>query len=152
MRYAAAVLLAALATAAPASAQFTPGQLRTLLQVADSHFPNSPCYHQHELHWTTGAQLDQQFPALAGSVAIGLHGACEDWLATDRLATTTSTRMNLAYTCTVLAHEYGHNAGLDHSTVPGDVMNAPIVAITAPCWTAFVAPRRLRVRWARGWR
>jgi hypothetical protein len=56
---------------------------------------------------------------------------CEVWLASELSARTF---------CTVLVHEFGHLAGREHTTTPGDVMNGEGDIDWTPCDRATDPP------------
>jgi hypothetical protein len=135
-----AVFLACL-LATPASADRWPAStVQRAIAVADSHWPGSPCYGQHQITWLTGAELD--------ATGLGVHlwgygdtDECRVWVAWDRVDPVGVYRPGV-YLCEVLEHEFGHTAGLSHSDNPDDVMYAEGPA--RPPRECVAAFRRLR--------
>jgi hypothetical protein len=96
-----------------------PGRLAAFLPLARAAWPASPCAGRETVHLAGDAALRAQAPALTSRTGDVLNGmaapeTCELWLATGMTARTF---------CTVLVHEFGHLAGREHSTAPGDLMN-----------------------------
>jgi hypothetical protein len=155
-RATAVALAAALALvgAAPARAdRWKAADVQLAMRVADAHWPASSCFGAHQIEWLRGGELDALFPGdNATTTANGDLGGCRVWLAWDRIDASP------VWLCTILEHEYGHNAGMAHSSDPHDVMN-PWQASTAPdCERAFVKRggrrverHRPRRRLARSW-
>jgi hypothetical protein len=151
-----ALLLAvvvALATAGPADAdRWRAADVQLALRVADAHWSTSPCFGGHVIQWLRGRELDAQFPQEAdGNATTGVAeiGGCHVWLAWDRIDPAP------VWLCTILEHEFGHNAGLEHSDDPHNVMNPWQASIAGDCRRAFArraagrstARRRAAARW-----
>lgn len=137
-------LAAALALVGAASAsadRWKPTDVQLALRVADAHWPASSCFGEHHIAWLRGADLDTLFPGEdAGTTAVGDVGGCRVWLAWDRIDPSP------VWLCTIVEHEYGHNAGMEHSSDPHNVMN-PWQASTAPdCERAFAKRRSPRAK------
>jgi hypothetical protein len=63
-------LAAALALVGAASARadrWKPADVQLALQVADAHWPASPCFGEHQTTWLRGADLDTLFTTRNGS-------------------------------------------------------------------------------------
>lgn len=150
MKHVVPVLLAALAFAAPPAAQaWTPSVVERAMAVADSHWPSSPCHGAHSVQWMRGADLDALFPDEPGAEGRGDVGGCRVWIAWDRIDPAGVYRPGV-YLCTILEHEYGHNAGLGHSDDPRDVMYGGGPMAAPDCVAAFRPVRTRRAwRWLR---
>jgi hypothetical protein len=110
-------------------------RLAQFLPIARAAWPGSPCAGREAVHLDGDAALRAQAPAIAGP-GEALNGmaepeTCEVWL---------SSTMTARTFCTVLVHEFGHLAGLDHNHVPGDVMNGEADIDYGPCDKATEAP------------
>jgi hypothetical protein len=125
-------LIAACGVATPAAVAQTPAtdaaRLAAYLPIARAAWPGSPCTGRENVHLAGDDILRAQAPAVAGPGA-ALNGVatpetCEVWLAGG---------MDARTFCTVLVHEFGHLAGREHTTTPGDVMNAEGDIDWAPC-------------------
>src|SRR4051812_5670739 len=93
-------------------------RLQQFLPIARAAWPGSPCAGREIVHLAGDAALRAQAPVIAGP-GEALDGmaepaTCEVWL---------SSTMTARTFCTVLVHEFGHLAGREHTTTPGDVMN-----------------------------
>lgn len=129
------IVLAVHALAGAASARadrWKPRDVLLAMQVADAHWPSSPCFDAHQTRWLRGWELDALFRGEDPSTtAVADVGGCRVWLAWDRIDP------SAVWLCTILEHEYGHNAGAGHSNDANDVMY-PWQANTAPdCRRAF---------------
>ena len=150
-------LAVAVALVAPASAnadRWRAADVQLALRVADAHWPASPCYEAHLIQWMRGDELDQLLAQQAdrGATAIGEVGSCHVWIAWDRVDPSP------VWLCTILEHEFGHNAGLEHSDDPHNVMNPWQASIAGACRREFAwraarrstARRRAAARWGAG--
>jgi hypothetical protein len=146
-----AILTAAVCfAAAPARAdRWVTADVERAITVADAHWPDSPCYGRHAITWMTGAELGARFGSGLVGYASG-PGECAVWIAWDRPVGVTQAFWQLRYLCSALEHEFGHNAGLDHSHRPGDIMDGDRFELASDCLAAF-RPTRAR-RWAPVWR
>jgi hypothetical protein len=102
--------------------------LAQFLPIARAAWPGSPCAGRENVHLAGDVALRAEAPAIAGP-GEALNGmaapeTCEVWLAS---------AMSPRTFCTVLVHEFGHLAGLEHTTAPGDVMNGEGDIDWAPC-------------------
>lgn len=108
--------------------------------VASAHWPSSPCRGRESVDWTPQARLDADHPGdgIAADAApkdcrVRLSEAARDW---------SGPRV-----CALLEHEFGHLAGMAHSSDPTDVMHDGTIPWTHDCTRAF-APRKARSpRW-----
>lgn len=117
-------LIATCAAVPPASAWTEPpdddaGRLAAFLPIARAAWPASPCAGRESVYLAGDAALRAQAASLTGHTGDVLNGmaapeTCEVWLASGMTAGTF---------CTVLVHEFGHLAGRQHTTAPGDLMN-----------------------------
>jgi hypothetical protein len=115
-------LIAACGVATPSAVAQTPAtdaaRLAAYLPIARAAWPGSPCAGRENVHLAGDAILRTEAPAVAGPGGalngIATPETCEVWLASG---------MDARTFCTVLVHEFGHLAGRQHTTTPGDVMN-----------------------------
>jgi hypothetical protein len=135
MKFAFVVMAVTLVLAVPAqAAPWTAAEQTEAIAVADAHWPTSPCFGTgHNLDWLSGAQLAGQ------EIAIGTTGSCNVLVETDRMATMAARpeATPAVWLCTVLEHEFGHNAGLGHSDDPHNVMYGELAYPADDCVTAF---------------
>lgn len=133
------ILLVSSLIATPAMANRWPdAQVNTAMQVADNHWPDSQCYGQHQLTWfrsdafDVSANVDPK-QEIVGVADMGVP--CRVWIAWDRIDT-------IRMLCSVLEHEYGHNAGQEHSENFTDVMYPAYMWDTTDCIKAFPHKKR----------
>ena len=139
-------LIAACGVATPPAVAQTPAtdaaRLAAYLPIARAAWPGSPCAGRENVHLAGDATLRAQAPAIAGAGGalngIATPETCKVWLASG---------MDARTFCTVLVHELGHLAGREHTTTPGDVMNAEGDIDWAPCDAATAAsPHQMLVQ------
>lgn len=139
------ITLGLLLPAVAVAGRWTPSQVNTAIRVADAHWPNSPCLHQHHIVWQSfdelQATLDEMWPGYIqpGMIGFGSLEGCQVWIAWDQVPD------GPRWLCTLLEHEFGHNAGLGHSKDQTDVMYPYLYRPSADCRAAFP---RARNRWA----
>lgn len=151
-----AVVVALTATTSADADRWRAADVQLALRVADAHWPDSACFGAHVIQWLRGPELDAQFPQEAdGATTTGVAeiGGCHVWLAWDRIDPSP------VWLCTILEHEFGHNAGLEHSDDPQNVMNPWQASIAGDCRRAFArraagrsaaVRRRAAARWGAG--
>jgi matrixin len=110
-------------------------RLARFLPIARAAWPGSPCAGRETVHLAADTALRAAAPAVAGP-GEALNGmaepaTCEVWL---------GATMDQRTFCTVLVHEFGHLAGLGHTTTPGDVMNGAGDLDHRPCDRATDPP------------
>jgi hypothetical protein len=138
-----AVVLALAVAAAPAHAdRWKSSDVQLAMRVADAHWPASACFQAHVIQWLRGWELDELFQQQGetGATGIGEVGGCRVWIAWDRIDPSP------AWLCTILEHEFGHNAGAEHSSDPHDVMNPWQASVAADCGRAFARRSKGRTR------
>lgn len=128
-----AVLTFFLAT--PPAAAMTP--LHRMALIAQARFPASPCSGHTAIVAVSPQRLDQLAPRAEGMhpIAAADPRRCVVYVAFRRMH-----QQLLRFKCRVLVHEFGHLAGLGHSTDPRSVMypitqDIPINSLA--CWRAF---------------
>jgi hypothetical protein len=120
-----AALVASFALCASAQAAvWTPAQTEKAIAVADAHWPASACHGRELINWVTA-------PAMSEFAATAYEDTCTVDIAWNEVA---DTDRSPGFLCTVLEHEFGHLAGLDHANSSSNVMFAVVwrVAPTAP--------------------
>lgn len=143
------ILILLLLPEVAAADRWRPEVVQRALTVADGHWPDSPCRAAHQIEWMTALQLYERFPDDPYAVARGEVGGCRVWIAWDRIDPANIYRPGV-FLCAVLEHEFGHNAGLEHSSNPRDPMFPTITFIAPDCRAAFAPPASLgSLRWGR---
>lgn len=146
------VIICLLALMVPATAQanrWPDAMVQEAIQTADNHWPSSPCYGRHDIRWMTGAELDAAFPDSVIAIARATMGEpCEVWIAWDRVDPSGVYRPGI-FLCSVLEHEFGHNAGLGHSDDPHSIMHIDILYPATDCVVTF--PQMKPRHHHRGW-
>lgn len=139
------VLLGILANPAHANI-WTDADVQKAITVADAHWPTSPCFEHHDIHWDTFAEAQAEIDALwpnymqVGMIGFGSYQGCKVWIVWDKLRLGVDAYGSIGMLCTLLEHEFGHNAGLLHSTDPNDVMYPELTRTSDDCRVAFPPP------------
>jgi len=129
-----ATLAATAALASTAQADlWTPAQTAKAIAVADAHWPASPCHGREVITWIKSAPL-------ADVAGLAHPDFCATTIAWNQVA---AEDPSPAFLCTVLEHEFGHLAGLDHSPDPNNVMFAVLWKPSADCAAALPGPAKL---------
>lgn len=127
-----AALVASFALVGSAQAAvWTPAQTQNAIAVADAHWPASACHGHEVLNWITATGM-AEFAATAYEDTCTVDVAWNEVAKTDR---------SPGFLCTVLEHEFGHLAGLDHSKDSNNVMFAVIWKTAPDCAAAFGSQR-----------
>lgn len=110
-------------------------RLGWFLPVARAAWPASPCTGHETVSVRADERLAGAAPLFGTSQLLGLAepSTCRAWLAA---------ALSPVEFCTVLVHELGHLAGLEHNDTPGDVMNVDAGFISyRPCEVAVARAR-----------
>lgn len=105
--------------------------LAEAVAVAAMHWPASPCHGRERVVLVSVAKMDR-VSTTPRSWGWAIGPRCTVLVALQRVPHA-STR----YLCRMLVHEFGHLAGLEHTSDPRDVMNhkvRDIRADTPDCW------------------
>ncbi len=129
-----ATVVAAVAMSATAQAAvWTPAQTVKAITVADAHWPASPCHGRETITWVRSAEM-------ADFAGTAYPQQCATTIAWNQVA---ASDPSPAFLCTVLEHEFGHLAGLEHSSDPNNVMFAIVWKSSPDCAAAFPGQSKL---------
>ena len=136
---AALVALLTLIAATPAAAKPAPDRwIQQARQIADAHWGMDPCGGDVAIAWgklpvaenarsTWTNQFQDYGDPEHNTLCDVVFNSRQDW--------------DWPKLCTIFMHEFGHLAGFDHSTDPGDVMFADYTGENAPeCTKSSVSP------------
>jgi hypothetical protein len=101
----------------------------TPASVASAHWPDSACHGREFVHLVPQADVDaykSEDPPGTHTGYSPMHGSCDVYIADWML------RDPIIY-CSLLVHEFGHTAGLEHSPDPTNVMYGPVIVIAPEC-------------------
>jgi Matrixin len=129
------IALVAFAGVAPAAQAelWTPAQVTKAIAVADAHWPASPCHGRELITWVKSE-------AVADFAGTAYPDQCATTIAWNQVA---AQDPSPAFLCTVIEHEFGHLAGLEHSKDPDSVMFAVLWKPSADCAAALPGPAKL---------
>jgi hypothetical protein len=121
--------------ATPPAAAMSP--LARMEAIADARYPASPCHGRTVVMTVAPQRLDRMSPDFKRlhPIAAAQSSTCHVYVAFQRMH-----QQLLRFKCRVLMHEFGHLAGLGHSTNPHSVMypiTQDIPNNSLACWRAF---------------
>ena len=128
-----ALILCLALPATAAADRWRPGDVERAIAVADAHWPTSACFGNHQITWASNGPVGEYGEGLVGGCAVTIFW---DTIPVDGY------RQQLRMLCTLLEHEFGHNAGREHSSNPRDPMYPYLVRNAPDCAVAFRSERR----------
>jgi hypothetical protein len=131
--------------------RWSDADVQKAITTADARWPDSPCFGQHHISWLTydamKAEIDAVWPGSTqvNTIGFGSYEGCQVWIAWDRIFHF-GAYGEIGMLCTLLEHEFGHNAGMRHSDDPNDVMYPSMQQVSGDCMAAFPLPTKPRNR------